>query len=1000
MRRSFWLAFSLVFILLLGGLLSYYIRLSPELERQTAEESLRERGKNHLESLKYRASPLNQMANLLSGYARTAGKMAGVEAGDTSFSPRQIQELERIFRKEVFPFLPEHQIVVWSCASGAEREIAMFSRGRALSFGSRGLLAGFLSGRKKDGNALVQLAKALEGFLRFPISEQFIGENMPNWRARIQVFSGIHGSLGFFWDSVKVKGGGQVLVFGFMDMTRLHPLTGYRILVTHGLEKGQAAEVGVGFIPWGKGKPLWSSLFLTDPALRKAFLGAREHFSKGVEGERFGDFLLFSAPPSFGESFFPILALRLNPPGSGKSADSLPLILLGCVISLMTWFVVEKIWFGRAMTVRIGPLMVGAFGLMVLLPLSGTMSVFVGAQAENERTTRFRLVEGLHEKLQHIDNGALFKQAEMVAGIRKSARGNDWGRLLSADLASGTDRALSIIASSALPGSEFPSGIPTGTSTGFLTGFPAGKPARSCLNSVGVSGPDEFYRSWPQRPRGKEYSFELDRLFGRGDTLVRLFSHLNRGLIRKINDRFGKVGRGGVGTSHPAVGMLLESAYFAIMSVSGPEILYRVIHFPMEVASLRTQWDMIHMMHVPIFEGGSLKFLMGWMWGDLWIGLPYLRDRFEIEKGKDPDCSLAAVVQSRRQRGMNVPQDPDLPPMLKDLVETSDITLMTLRGEESLSERICEAKPGRLLSTYVLAGSRSTSEVRRLSEAQNNAFRLYLAIFILVATLVGFLGASYLLQPLGEISNAIAAVDRQDYTVRLDTSRPDEFGSLGSAFNVLVKGLQEGVLLEKFVSSLVRRVIRDENLRASAAKGEVREVTVLFSSLPNFEDFQKNAGRKEVLGSLQAHFELITKAVEKFGGEIDKVMGERILVLFFHDDFRGGDRTAVSAAFAVAYELLEAFQRLGRESPSIGITTGSTISGILGAPSVRLDYTVIGDTVNLASRLSMLAHTTGGSRIVMSERVRELAGDKIGAQRLPFKRVKGKTQEVEAYLLV
>jgi len=174
--------------------------------------------------------------------------------------------------------------------------------------------------------------------------------------------------------------------------------------------------------------------------------------------------------------------------------------------------------------------------------------------------------------------------------------------------------------------------------------------------------------------------------------------------------------------------------------------------------------------------------------------------------------------------------------------------------------------------------------------------------------------------------------------------------------------------------------------------------------LPGFDAFcASHTPTEGVFAVLGSQLDTVADACAQSGGEIDKTIGDKVLVVLDHDRM-GGAKAAALAALAIVARLRAHFAADGTApslEPVFGINCGTVLAGILGARSVRLDYTVIGDAVNLAARLATLAHTIDGSHVVLSAAVlANLPRHAVRAEKLPFKRVKGKTQEVEAWLLV
>ncbi|MDE2346626.1 MAG: adenylate/guanylate cyclase domain-containing protein, partial [Gammaproteobacteria bacterium] len=178
-----------------------------------------------------------------------------------------------------------------------------------------------------------------------------------------------------------------------------------------------------------------------------------------------------------------------------------------------------------------------------------------------------------------------------------------------------------------------------------------------------------------------------------------------------------------------------------------------------------------------------------------------------------------------------------------------------------------------------------------------------------------------------------------------------------------------------------------------------REVTVMFSDIRGFTTLSETRQPEEVVSILNRYFSRQVAVIRRHGGTTDKFIGDCIMA-FWGAPVPDPDqaRHAVEAALEMA-KVLEEFRRdLGDLSGSfdigIGIHTGPAVVGFMGSEN-KLDYTAIGDTVNLASRIE--SQTKGLSRILVSAATRERCGDAFDfADRGSYK-VKGREQSVHLY---
>lgn len=280
---------------------------------------------------------------------------------------------------------------------------------------------------------------------------------------------------------------------------------------------------------------------------------------------------------------------------------------------------------------------------------------------------------------------------------------------------------------------------------------------------------------------------------------------------------------------------------------------------------------------------------------------------------------------------------------------------------------------------------------------------------VVLALLAISLGMSYeLSEPVLAAVDCLMALGAGDYSRRMNIDRADELGSLANSFNFMAKGLQEREVLARFVSSSAREMSSDEKGELEALTGTRRSATVAFFGVPK-------AGMKSLSskgsGSRQGSLLLLNQwilavfgAVGRYGGEVDKVLGDKILAVFPHPPetagegkrFLGRVGDACRSALGVLADLRGQGNPLGCH---VGIASGEVISGLLGT-STRRDFTVIGDTVNLSARFCSLADGGDFGEIILSEEsVRE------GENGFSFKSigsfdVKGKSQPLPLVVLV
>ncbi|UXY15090.1 adenylate/guanylate cyclase domain-containing protein [Chitiniphilus purpureus] len=208
--------------------------------------------------------------------------------------------------------------------------------------------------------------------------------------------------------------------------------------------------------------------------------------------------------------------------------------------------------------------------------------------------------------------------------------------------------------------------------------------------------------------------------------------------------------------------------------------------------------------------------------------------------------------------------------------------------------------------------------------------------------------------------------------------------------------------VQLFGRFLDQRVVRDlvESGQIDAQRGAAsRHVSVLFSDIRGFTSLSETRPPEEIVSLLNRYFSRQVEVIFRHGGTLDKFIGDAIMAFWGApvDDPQHAEH-AVAAALEMAREL-EAFKaELGELGGSfdigIGIHSGPAVIGFIGAQA-RLDYTAIGDTVNLASRIE--GETKGVARVLVSEATRQACGERFVFVEQGLHRVKGREQPVRLF---
>lgn len=270
-------------------------------------------------------------------------------------------------------------------------------------------------------------------------------------------------------------------------------------------------------------------------------------------------------------------------------------------------------------------------------------------------------------------------------------------------------------------------------------------------------------------------------------------------------------------------------------------------------------------------------------------------------------------------------------------------------------------------------------------------------------TLLGALFISLLLThglsvPLRELAAGANEIQRGNFAVKVRVRSRDDIGKLASSFNEMAEGL---ALKEKYRTVL--NLVSDEKVahqlinNQAALGGELREVTALFCDVRGFTAKTQNMPPEEVIEMLNEHMSVLARVVKQHNGVVDKFVGDALMATFGAPISHENDALdGASAALAMIIER-EKLNSTSRHKLRIGVglATGKMVAGCMGS-SDRLNYTVLGERVNLAARLCSQAKA---GQAIIDQTTRERLGDAIAVTPLPELHLKGFSENVVAYEL-
>ncbi len=231
----------------------------------------------------------------------------------------------------------------------------------------------------------------------------------------------------------------------------------------------------------------------------------------------------------------------------------------------------------------------------------------------------------------------------------------------------------------------------------------------------------------------------------------------------------------------------------------------------------------------------------------------------------------------------------------------------------------------------------------------------------------------------------------------LPPSHLKELNEASEAYNTMLRSLS---WFENYVpKSLVRKL-----METGEAHSETRSVTVMFTDICEFTPFAEGMPSEEVANLLNQHFELVTACIEKEGGTVDKFIGDAVMAFWGAPEHQEDHAARACRAALAITETIERDNKKRRTEGRapvymrIGIHTGDLVVGNIGS-SGRLNYTVVGDTVNIAQRIEQLGKNVQITPqpdvlALISMTTADQAGDTFPYQSVGVHRVKGRKEEV------
>lgn len=296
----------------------------------------------------------------------------------------------------------------------------------------------------------------------------------------------------------------------------------------------------------------------------------------------------------------------------------------------------------------------------------------------------------------------------------------------------------------------------------------------------------------------------------------------------------------------------------------------------------------------------------------------------------------------------------------------------------------------------------------------NNGLELHSGVIIVsvllmvIAFVITISLSKLILNPLKNLTEASKRIQNGDYKSRVGIVTSDELGELADSFNDMADSLAEKEFMRDTFGKVVDPEVRDY-LMSGAGKaslgealgGETREVSVLFCDIRSFTAMSEKMAAAEVVSLLNRYFTALGQCITAHHGIINKYIGDAIMAIF---GAPVASQNSAEDAFAAALDMRKALEKVNKEFAEdglpqlrfgIGIHTGPVFAGTIGAEN-RMEYTVIGDTVNTASRLESLCKTYS-TDLLLSEAAAEKLSNIRNLVFVAEAQIRGKSEAMKVY---
>jgi adenylate cyclase len=391
----------------------------------------------------------------------------------------------------------------------------------------------------------------------------------------------------------------------------------------------------------------------------------------------------------------------------------------------------------------------------------------------------------------------------------------------------------------------------------------------------------------------------------------------------------------------------------------------------------------------------------------------YLNSSSLMESFRSTRASEIFQVMLVNDRGLVIAHTDDRETLSRSNLKDVPIVKSMLESGSGNGSRIYESAGKEYLGAYqnMTIGGLSVISMVDGEEVFSavNLIRIQNIIITAIVLTLAFMGIFFftrtISKPIVHLVEATKEIEKGNYSIKIKPVTRDEVGILTEAFRHMSKGLAERELIKDTFGKFANEEIAERAIKGGIQLGGDKKIaTVLFSDMRNFTPLSESRDPARVVELLNGYFTGMVECVHNTGGIVDKFIGDAIMAHWGSLQTAENDTEgAVDAALQMREALLQ-FNRMPENTDlptihvGIGINTGMVIAGQIGSER-KLEFTVIGDTVNLASRIEFL-NKHFGTDILISSATYEFVKDIYDLHEMPPISIKGKSKPETVYAVL